>query len=49
MSVVLVAVYAAVLQHRPQPRAVWAGVTLAVTGLVVLTEPWSGFQLNVWG
>jgi len=49
MSVVLVAVYAAVLQHRPQPRAVWAGVTLAVIGLVVLTEPWSGFQLNVWG
>jgi drug/metabolite transporter (DMT)-like permease len=48
-SVVLVAVYAAVLQHRPQPRAVWAGVTLAVIGLVVLTEPWSGFQLNVWG
>ena len=48
-SVVLVAVYAAVLQHRPQPRAVWAGVTLTVVGLVVLTEPWSGFQLNVWG
>jgi drug/metabolite transporter (DMT)-like permease len=49
MSVVLVAVYAAVLQHRPQPRAVWVGVTLAVVGLVVLTQPWSGFQLNVWG
>ena len=49
VSVVLVAVYAAVVQHRPQPRAVWAGVTLAVIGLVVLTEPWSGFQLNVWG
>jgi drug/metabolite transporter (DMT)-like permease len=48
-SVVLVAVYAAVLQHRPQPLAVWAGVTLTVIGLVVLTEPWSGFQLNVWG
>ena len=49
MSVVLVAVYAAVLQHRPQPRAVWMGVALAVIGLVVLTEPWSGFRLNVWG
>ena len=49
MSVVLVAVYAAVLQHRPQPRAVWVGVTLAVVGVVVLTQPWSGFRLNVWG
>jgi len=49
MSVVLVAVYAAVLQHRPQPRAVWIGVTLAVVGVVVLTQPWSGFRLNVWG
>ena len=49
MSVVLVAVYAAVLQHRPQPRAVWLGVTLAVVGVVVLTEPWSGFRLSVWG
>lgn len=49
MSVVLVAVYAAVLQHRPQPRAVWVGVSLAVAGLVVLTQPWSGFRLNLWG
>ena len=49
MSVVLVAVYAAVLQHRPQPRAVWVGVALAVAGVVVLTQPWSGFRLNAWG
>jgi drug/metabolite transporter (DMT)-like permease len=49
ISVVLVAVYAAVAQHRPQPRAVWLGVVLTVAGLVVLTEPWQGFRLDALG
>lgn len=49
ISVVLVAVYAAVAQRRPQPRAVWLGVVLAVAGLLVLTQPWQGFQLDVIG
>ena len=48
-SVVIVAVYAATVQHRPQPRAVWIGAVLAVVGLVVLTEPWSGFSLSLLG
>lgn len=49
ISVVLVAVYAAVVQHRAQPRVVWIGVALAIAGLVVLTEPWDGFRLDAVG
>jgi len=48
-SVVLVALYAAIVQRRPQPGAVWAGVVLAIAGLVVLTGPWEGFALNTVG
>ena len=49
VSVVLVAVYVAAVQHRPQPRSVWLGAGLAIAGLVVLTEPWLGFRLNAIG
>jgi drug/metabolite transporter (DMT)-like permease len=49
ISVVLVAVYVAVVQHRPQPRSVWLGALLAIAGLAVLTEPWRGFRLNAVG
>jgi len=49
ISVVLVAVYAALVQHRAQPRAVWIGVALSIAGLVVLTEPWDGFRLDAIG
>ncbi|MDQ1487126.1 MAG: hypothetical protein QOJ62_2819 [Actinomycetota bacterium] len=49
ISVVLVALYAALVQRRPQPRAVWLGVVLAVAGLLVLTQPWHGFRLDALG
>lgn len=46
LAPVMVIGWAMLVQRRPQVWTTWAGVVLALTGLVVLVQPWHGFALD---
>lgn len=45
----LVALYALVVQHRPQHRGTWLGILAALVGLTLIARPWAGFTLDTLG
>ena len=45
----LVALWARHVQKQPMPRRVWLGLAIALAGLALITEAWSGFTLDPLG
>ena len=45
----LVALYALLVQHRPQHRGTWLGIAAALLGLALIARPWAGFTLDAIG
>jgi drug/metabolite transporter (DMT)-like permease len=45
----LVALYALVVQRRPQHGGTWFGILTALLGLTLIARPWSGFTLDAIG
>lgn len=45
----LVALYALVVQRRPQHRGTWFGIVAALLGLTLIARPWAGFTLDAIG
>lgn len=45
----LVALYALVVQRRPQHRGTWLGIAAALLGLTLIAKPWAGFTLDAIG
>jgi drug/metabolite transporter (DMT)-like permease len=45
----LVALYALLVQRRPQHRGTWLGILAALLGLTLIAKPWAGFTLDAIG
>jgi len=48
-SPALVALWALLVQRRPQHRAVWLAIGAAMVGLMLIARPWQGFALDTVG
>ncbi|HWD04759.1 MAG TPA: EamA family transporter [Amycolatopsis sp.] len=48
-SPVLIALWVRVVRRRRLPRAMWAGIALAMAGLVLVAQVWQGFGLDALG
>jgi drug/metabolite transporter (DMT)-like permease len=49
LAPLLVALWARYVTHEPVRRRVWAALALALAGLTLVVEIWSGLALDAWG
>jgi drug/metabolite transporter (DMT)-like permease len=48
-SPALVALWALLVQRRPQHRSLWIAIGAALVGLMLIARPWQGFALDTLG